>query len=297
MISSRGMLSGWAMQYRGWRKQLAWRAYQRNDLAVARVIHATSQDEAKDIRNAQMRQPIAMIPNGVCLPPQSPNTEIRNSEIRNQGTESRRQKPEVRTLLFLSRISPVKGLTMLADAWASIQRSKVGGQKSEVSGQTKWRVVVAGFDEGGHQQEVQQHVRKLGIESSFEFKGPVEGDEKWLLFRKADAFVLPSYSESFGISIAEALASGLPVITTHGTPWSEIQVRKCGWWVKADQKSLEGALLEMMRLNDDERRTMGMRGRQLVEERFAWPVIARQMCRVYSWILNQGGKPDCIIPD
>ena len=284
MISSRGMLSGWSLRHRGWRKQLAWVGYQRKDLATAEVIHATSAAEANDIRDAQMRQPIAVIPNGVELPP-APNPQLPTSNS------------DLRTLLFLSRIHPKKGLRMLADAWASIQKSKVSGQESVVGGQPKWRVAVAGFDEGGHQQELQQYIRKLGIESSFEFKGPVQGDEKWLLFRNADAFVLPSYSENFGISVAEALASGLPVITTQATPWSEIKARKCGWWVNADQKSLEEALLEMMRLNDDERREMGMRGRQLVKERFAWTVIARQMRDVYSWMLNQGGKPDCVITD
>jgi glycosyltransferase involved in cell wall biosynthesis len=121
------------------------------------------------------------------------------------------------------------------------------------------------------------------------------GDEKWSLLGTADAFVLPSYSENFGIAIAEALSSGLPVITTQGTPWSEIAVRKCGWWVKADRASLEGALREMMRLSDEERKEMGIRGRRLVEEKFAWPAVARQMRGVYAWALGKGEKPACVL--
>jgi glycosyltransferase involved in cell wall biosynthesis len=267
IISPRGMLSEWAVQHRSWRKRMAWKCYQRTDLQTAQVIHATSLEEAKNIRNAQIRQPIAVIPNGVELSPL-------------MGSKTANNCPK--TLLFLSRISPVKGLTILADAWASLRPSM-------------WRVVVAGFDEGGYQQKIQQHVKRLGIESSFEFRGPVKGDEKWVLFSEADAFVLPSYSESFGISIAEALSAGLPVITTQGTPWSEIAVRKCGWWVKADQRSLEGALNDMIRLNDAGRRAMGIRGRRLVEERFAWPAVARQMREVYAWALGQGDKPACVL--
>jgi glycosyltransferase involved in cell wall biosynthesis len=267
IISPRGMLSEWAIQHRSWRKRIAWKSYQRDDLETAQVIHATSSDEANQIRNVQLRQPIAVIPNGVELSPFIGDRSVEN-------------RPK--TLLFLSRINPKKGLTMLADAWASLRPSM-------------WRVVVAGFDEGGHQQKIQEYVKRLGIESSFEFKRPVIGDEKWSLFNTADAFVLPSYSENFGIAIAEALSSGLPVITTHGTPWSDIAVRKCGWWVKADRASLEGALREMMRLSDEERRQMGMRGRRLVEEKFAWPAIARQMRDVYAWALGKGEKPACVL--
>jgi glycosyltransferase involved in cell wall biosynthesis len=267
IISPRGMLSEWAMQHRSWRKRIAWKYYQGRDLETAQVIHATSSEEANQIRNAQLRQPIAVIPNGVELSPFIGDRPVKNFP---------------KTLLFLSRINPKKGLTMLADAWASLRPAM-------------WRVVVAGFDEGGHQQKIQEHVKRLGIDSSFEFIGPVIGDEKWSLFNTADAFVLPSYSENFGIAVAEALSAGLPVITTQGTPWSDIAIRKCGWWVKADQASLEGALREVMQLSHEERNQMGIRGRRLVEEKFAWPAIARQMREVYAWALGKTEKPACVL--
>src|SRR5437773_7969428 len=108
IISPRGMLSEWAIQHRSWRKRIAWKCYQQGDLHAARVIHATSLQEANHIRNAQIRQPIAVIPNGVELSPL----------IRSRMANSR-----PKTLLFLSRINPVKGLTMLADAWASLRPS------------------------------------------------------------------------------------------------------------------------------------------------------------------------------
>jgi len=263
VTSPRGMLSQWATQHRSWRKRLAWSCYARRDLNAARVIHATSLAEAEDVRRLGLKQPIVIIPNGVELQPL----------MDRPATES-----SAKTLLFLSRINPVKGLTMLADAWASLRPSG-------------WRIVVAGFNEDGYLQKIEQHVRKLGVESSFEFSGPVMGEAKWRLFRSADAFVLPSHSESFGISIAEALSFGLPVITTRATPWPEIEIRSCGWWVHADQQSLEKALLEMTRLTDDERREMGLRGRRLIEERFAWPAIARQMLEVYRWSLGRGPQP------
>src|SRR5208282_2025230 len=136
-----------------------------------------------------------------------------------QRSEVRGQKPEIRTVLFLSRIHPKKGLLDLVEAWAGIQRPEAGGQWSAVGGQPKWRVVVAGGDENGHLAEVKAEIRKQKLESSFEFIGEVADEMKWDLYQSADLFVLPTKSENFGIVIAEALACGVPVITTRGTPW------------------------------------------------------------------------------
>jgi glycosyltransferase involved in cell wall biosynthesis len=267
IISSRGMVSEWAMRHRHWRKDLAWRIYQRKDLERADVIHATSEKEADGIRRLGMRQPIAVIPNGVDIP---------------VWKERQPEKAGLKTLLFMSRISPEKGLLLLADAWVDLKLRE------------KWRVRVVGFDQGGYLRQVREHVQKLGIEASFEFPGPVSDRLKWETLCQADAFILPSYTENFGLVVSEALAAGLPVITTHGTPWSELPARGCGWWVPTDAPSLRRALSEMTGLTDDERAAMGKRGRQWMESSFAWPAVARQMRDVYMWILGLGGMPDCI---
>jgi glycosyltransferase involved in cell wall biosynthesis len=230
-----------------------------------------------------------VIPNGVTLP-----TEVQKSEAGSR-------KSAGRTILFLSRIHPKKGLLDLVEAWtAVIQNSEFGIQNSDM-----WRVVVAGGDENGHLAEVKAEIAKLGarsreqgakrFEESFQFIGEVADEAKWDLYRNADLFVLPTHSENFGIVIAEALACGMPVITTRGTPWEDLITHRCGWWVEIGAKPLAEALNEAMRLSDEERRAMGLRGRRLVEENYTWPAAAKKMMAVYRWMLESGLRPECVI--
>ena len=123
----------------------------------------------------------------------------------------------------------------------------------------------------------------------------MEGRTKWELFRQAALFVLPTFSENFGVSIAEALACGVPVITTKGAPWAELRSHRCGWWVDIGAAPLAGALREAVAASDEERREMGRRGQRLVEQRYAWPPIAADMRSVYHWVLGTGTKPACVL--
>ena len=325
IVSPRGMLTAWALQHRGWKKRIAWWLYQHRDLQSAQVLHATSQDEAEAFRAAGLKLPIAILPNGVELPPSLPRPipslagagdAPRPSDGRGwlEGTGEGCRRPDegrgenksldgrvtegevsnvtpnsslvtrhssLRTLLFLGRIHPVKGLLDLVNAWAEIRNPQ-------------WRVVLAGGDEDNHRAELESAIRARGLEQSFSFAGAVAGDARWECYRAADLFVLPSHSENFGIVVAEALACGVPVITTRGTPWAELATKRCGWWVDLGVEPLAAALREAVTLPDDARREMGRRGREWVEAKFAWPAIAAQMRAVYEWMLGQGPKPECV---
>jgi glycosyltransferase involved in cell wall biosynthesis len=268
LVSPRGMLSAWALRHRGWKKRLAWWLYQRRDLCTARVLHATSRAEVEDFRRAGLRQPVALIRNGVEWPP--------DAEALPEKSPAR-----FRTLLFLSRIHPIKGLLDLVEAWAALRPPG-------------WRVVIAGGDEGGHQAQVQAAIRARALEKDFEWVGPVSSRARWALYRRADVFVLPSRSENFGLVVAEALACGVPVITTRETPWEELVAHRCGWWVEAHPQALAEALRDAVRRSDAERRQMGERGRDLVRSRYSWPAAAAEMLAVYRWLLGQGPRPACV---
>jgi glycosyltransferase involved in cell wall biosynthesis len=177
----------------------------------------------------------------------------------------------------------VKGLQNLVQAWAAV--------KSE-----GWEVVLAGEDANGHQAELEAAIRAGGMEEDFKFIGLVDGKKKWELYRSADLFVLPSHTENFGLAVAEALACGVPVITTRATPWEELRTHRCGWWVETGPEALVGALREATSLSDEERRAMGQRGTKLIEQKYTWSAAAQKMIAVYEWMLERRPKPECVVP-
>lgn len=269
IIQPRGMLEPQALEYKAWKKRVAMLLFQRRDLESAKLMIATSSREYENIRKFGFRNPIAVIPNGVGLV--TPTVE-------NGLTERYYQKG--RTVLFLSRIHPKKGLANLVRAWSQIQ--PMG-----------WRLCIAGPDERGHFAEVNALARELGVATSLDYVGEVDGLSKSALYNSADVFVLPTFSENFGVVVAEALAHGLPVITTKGAPWGDLPIYGCGWWVDIGVEPLVAALREAMALSDEERRAMGTRGRDYVR-RYNWGDIARQMAEVYLWVIGQGPRPDCV---
>ena len=269
IISPRGMLEPWARNFRSWKKTIAWHIYQCQDLKTACVLHATSEQEAINLQILGLKIPIAIIRNGVLIP-----------KLNYQQKKACNKK----TALFLSRVHPKKGLINLVRAWAKINADD-------------WQVIIAGPDEEGHTDEVEREIRSHGLTDTFKLIGAVGDQNKWELYRSADLFVLPTHSENFGIVIAEALASGIPVITTKGAPWAELIEYECGWWVDAGVEPLAKALAEAINLSTEERQAMGQRGRQLVEQNYCWDNIGLEMVSVYEWIVGGGTPPDCVVID
>jgi len=258
VVSPRGMLEPWALNYRKWKKRMAWFAYQRRDLQSADGLHATVAREAEQFRDLGLRAPIAIVPNGVKMP------EVAGTRI--PGSE--------KTALFLSRIHPVKGLPILVEAWSRLRPEN-------------WRMRVVGPDEDNHLTEVQYLVQQAGLEESWDFGEAVGEVGKWRALQEADLFILPSYSENFGIVVAEALASGTPVITTTGTTWEGLQQHNCGWRVEPESDAIAEALGVASRLSADKLSLMGARGKEWIEKDFAWPSIAEKMEEFYCEILER----------
>lgn len=265
IASPHGCLEPWALQHRGWKKKLALAVYQKRVFSKASMLVATAKQELESIRRLGIGTPVAVIPNGVDVPVVAFCPQV-----------------EVRTLLFLSRIHPIKGLPDLIAAWATVRRPG-------------WRVVIAGPDEAGHLDEIRAQIDALGMGSDFEFTGLVTGDRKEALFAEADIFVLPTYSENFGIAVAEALARGVPVITTTGAPWEDIETWRCGWWVQPGVDGVARALVAAMDTPREELSEMGKRGIQLVREKYSWDQIGRAALEAYQWMLGQSQqRPDFV---
>ena len=120
----------------------------------------------------------------------------------------------------------------------------------------------------------------------FEFVGPKYGDELQREYATADLFVLPTHSENFGSVVIEALAHGLPVITTKGAPWVEIETNRCGWWIDIGVEPLAKTLRTALSLGDKERCEMGQRGRRFVEAKYTWAAVVKAMEQAYESVVK-----------
>lgn len=270
IISPRGMLEPWALNYKKWKKKIALALYQRFDLANASCIHATAKMEADNIRKLGFKNPIAVIPNGIDL-----------SEFPYPYSKPPQKKY---TLLFLSRIHIKKGIELLIEAWSKIDKEK----------RKFWQINIAGNGEDDYIKSLEQRIKNKGLENEIKYIGPQFGSDKIKSYQQADLFILPTYSENFGIVIAEALACEVPVITTKGTPWQDLQTYKCGWWVNNDIETLAQTIQQAISLSDEERLLMGKRGRQLIIEKYSMEMVATQMIRLYEWVLHCSEKPEFV---
>jgi glycosyltransferase involved in cell wall biosynthesis len=270
IISPMGMLEPWAMNNKKLKKKVAWYLYQKRDLMSAVAIHATAQAEAENILALSLNKPVAVIPHGIELP----KDYIKSVSITQNRTE--------RVMLFISRINPKKGLLNLVEAWNMVRPPN-------------WKMVVAGPDECGHLAIIKERISDYNLDSVFEFVGPVYEKTKEILYRNADIFVLPTFSENFGIVIPEAMSYGLPVITTKGAPWEELKASQSGWWVDIGVNSLAVAIDEATTISDKQRFLMGKNGRLLVEKKYSWEESIRKTMALYEWLLHRAPRPNFVI--
>lgn len=264
VTSPRGTLSKWALGNSKFVKSLIW-PLQRRALFRADMLHATSADEYQEIRALGMRAPVAVVPNGIDVPP----------------LQEKIVSP-TKTLLFLSRIHPKKGIDILLKAWAQLQKSH-----------PDWRLVIAGRGEDAHVREVEEFARSLQVER-VDFPGPLYGAEKSQAYFQADLFVLPTHSENFGMVVAEALAHACPVVVSQGAPWPGILSEGCGWWVENELESLVTALDSAMSLSSSELNSMGLKGRSWMVRDYSWTSIGEKMNAAYKWLLSGGVRPNWV---
>ncbi len=277
IVSPHGMLEPWALHNSTLKKKLAGWLFETKNLRTAACLHATAEQEAENFRALGLMNPIAVIPIGL---------DVSQYAIEAERTILDTQWPSLqdkRLLLFMSRIHPKKGLLNLTQAWSELAEQF-----------PDWHLVIAGPDENGHEQQVRNRIKAGGVEQRTTFTGPVYGRIKREFLAAGDLFVLPSFSENFGIVVPEALASRTPVVTTVTTPWSVLRNHRCGYTVEVGTKPLVAALQQAMSLSDHDRQAMGRRGRHLVQERFSWPHVTRQMTAVYDWLLGHRECPDCV---
>lgn len=278
VISPHGMLDAWAVGNSHWKKLLAGWLYESAHLRQAACIHALCQAEAMAIRAYGLSNPICVIPNGVELPQSQPVASPRW-----QGNLPANAK----VLLYLGRIHPKKGLTNLLHAW---HQNRIRESSSD-----DWYLVIAGWDQDGHEAELKSIASQLGIIDKVLFVGPQFGLDKSACYHRADAFTLPSLSEGLPMVVLEAWAYQLPVIMTPQCNLPEGFASSAALSIEANADSIGLGLRTLCAMTEENRRKMGSRGRKLVETDFQWSRIADQMNAVYKWVGGKGERPECVL--
>lgn len=266
VITLHGTLNPVALARSPVKKKVFWAALQGRAVREAALLHATSDEEYHHIRKLGLRQPVAVIPNGIDVP----------------ALPKRERAKGPRRLLYLGRLHPIKGLEDLLQAWG---RSAAPFED--------WELRLVGPGEKAYVARLQRLASDLDL-PRVSFAGPSYGADKSEEYRRADLYVLPSLTENFGMSVAEALAHGLPVITTRGTPWRGLEDQDCGWWIEGGADSMGQALGKALAMDRASLSAMGARGRQWMLRDYSWDSVALALERAYQWLLQGGAPPDVV---
>lgn len=258
IVSPHGMLSDVALTFGRFKKRLVSFWFQESVFLNAAAVHATSDGEMSEIRNHGIEVPIFVVPNGISAPASSLG-------VAEPG----------RTILSLGRIHPKKGLHLLVRAWAGLAADF-----------PDWSVQIVGPDEGGETSRLRALIADHSV-PRISVSGPIFGAAKTALMRQAGIFALPTLSENFALTVAESLVLEVPVVASHGAPWSGLETEGCGYWVPVGSESMAEGLRKMMSLDDDERRRMGQRGRAWMQRDYSWRAISDQVLGNYKDILDR----------
>ena len=274
VCAPRGTLTPYSLARSVLKKKIMWYLGQRSMMQGVDMFHATAEGELADIRRLGYRQPVMVLPNGISLPDSSLFSPKRS--LCGGGCK---------TLIYLSRIHPEKRIDLLLRAWQRLEPLH-----------PDWKLDIYGPLDGKFPQQMQGLAQDLNL-SRATFKGEVCGEAKFKVLHDADLFVLPTHTENFGMAIAEALASGTPVITTTGAPWKDLECNRCGWWIDETLDAVSETLDKAMRLSCEELAGIGNRGREWMKRDFDWNRLGVKMKAAYEWLLGQGEKPEWVRVD
>ena len=275
LISPHGMLEPWALNHSRWKKRLVASLFENQNLRKADCLHALCLAEAANFRRYGLKNPIAVIPNGVDLDISAPP----NGAIFEKFPDIKGR----RRILFLSRLHPKKGLSNLLQAWRSVAPKF-----------KEWQLLIAGAGEPAYEWQLKMSAQDLIADKRLVFLGALYGNDKTQILAAADFFVLPSFSEGFSMAILEAAAAGLPVLMTHECNFPELACSNGAIEISPELPALESGLRQILDLPDEQRKAMGRCGRDLVNKSYTWPVVAEQMCQVYRWLAENAAMPETV---
>jgi len=263
VLSPRGMLAPAALAHDAWRKRLVYPLADRRVIRDAARLHATSQLEFDELTRLTNPDRVVFVPNGVELP------RVGVGDLR--AARDRFKLPaDAPLLLFLGRIHPIKRLDLLASAFGRVLQQHADAH-----------LVIAGPDEDGHRAQVAPLFTAFG--DAVTWTGRVDETAKRELLNAAAVLVMCSDAESFGMSVAEAMAAGTPVVVTKTCPWPDVESHHAGFWVEQTPAAIATGVNAVLS-DGSAGRQMGCRGRSLVAAQYSWPHVASALINEYQAI-------------
>lgn len=264
-----GTLDPWSLRRRAHRKKLYAALIERRNLDGASALHCTTDEELQTVHAFGIKAPGVVIPLGVDLPETGGTS----------GPGIRERYPWAKNtpiILFLSRLHPKKGLDILIPALANLQHEG-----------REFAFVLAGVGEEWYEREVQRMLSDHNLLGRTVLLGFVEGEEKRRVYAEANVFVLPSYQENFGVAVAEAMASGVPVVISNRVNiYPEVLAYGAGLVTDCAVAQVQKALAALL---DDPGACaqMGEAGKRLVGDRYRWESVAPRIVELYKNIMEE----------
>lgn len=270
VLSPRGSLFSWCMENGKYRKNLALWFFQKQMLCSAKIIHVTSKQEYDAVRRLGVDGNIEIVPNGIDL------TEFEHLPTRDRALQCLSLADNTKNILFMSRIDQKKGLDILLRAFAEHAPKYTG-----------WNLIIAGpKHDSAYWKKCEAIIKRSKINNRVHYLGMVKGETRLACFAAANIFALPSHSENFGVAILEALAAGLPVISTHNTPWLEVNDKNAGVITDANVPSISEALSKLMSKSEQDLKSCKLAAKKL-SLAFSSENSALKMRTVYRKALNE----------
>ena len=266
IVQPHGSLEPEALKISKWKKRIVGSVIERPLLRRANCVLATSESELEHIVSYGVKDDrVRAISLGLNIRPYV--TSVPSDKLLSRmGIDVSKKR-----VLYFSRITPIKGLDLLAKAWHELQEIH-----------DEWQLVITGPDDRGYTEKMKELYHNMLPRGSYVFTGPVYGTEKFSLLKSVQAFVLPTRSENFSLAVAEAMASEVPVVCTKGAPWGIVETTGAGYWVDVSAHSIGEGLKKILSLDDAERREIGLNGRRCVERYFSWDSIINKMLELYA---------------
>lgn len=270
IISPRGVLYPYTTKKKFWKKLPYYYLIAKRDIEGADAIHYTTEDEAERCHSfLGLNNRAIIIPNGIDL------SEFNELPDKGKLRDRYPSLKDKKVVLFLGRIHWKKGLNLIAKAY-----SKLARERKDV------HLLIVGPDEGGYGKKVRGWLEDESVLEQATFTGMLNGKEKIEAFAGSDIFVLPSYSENFGMAVVEAMACRLPVVISNQVGiHREVQRAEAGLIVRPNSTDLYSALIRLLD-NSKEASEIGKQGRKLVEEQFAIEKVADRMIEAFKRVID-----------